>query len=286
MENAKENELARNHRNMSPPSDYNDPAIDASDRVHRNTIFQQSTIKIQMRMPNMIQNLIRPGAVPFSFGLRRPASLDKNAVPRDCNETIKLSVSRIIHHDEHAFQYSPQVEIRFYAVEEASGRHLPKTSTLNSSTSPELTSSHLKTSDDGNSYHQLDCDLCVNYDEILSTNSLLLFELTGSNIPSAGVKKAWAFFRPKRTLADFLSKDKSTKANNRTKKVELQLYKWQKGSLLVRKQVEHHILTTNNNARRVPEVFIQYLMQRRKRYDSSMSLKVHNIPVANKVDDA
>ena len=226
----------------------------------------------------MIQNLIRPGNVPFRLGLREPASHTDES-PGDCHDVIEMSVSKMIHHDENIFQYSLQVTIRFYAVD-TTGKCLPLTTSLNSSKSSQLLSNA--------SSHQTNADLCVDYTELISSNTLLLFELTGSTIPSVGADatcdgKAWAFFRPKRLLADFLSPHQiNINASNGIKNfdTELQLYKWQKESLLVRKQAEQHILR-KSAAGHLPEAFIQYLMQRRKKHNSCMCLKVKSIPIAN-----
>mmetsp|Transcript_37160 Transcript_37160/g.77824 ORF Transcript_37160/g.77824 Transcript_37160/m.77824 type:complete len:292 (+) Transcript_37160:135-1010(+) len=234
--------------------------------------FQQ--VIFTMRLPNIIQNLIRPGQIPYSLGLRRPPSrIDESS--SDCHDITEMKVSRIIHHDENSFQYSLQVSMRFYAVDHTIGQCLPLTKSLNSSKLSQLqsnTSSYLVSSDGGIGFHEINADICVDYSESISSNTLLLFELTGSS-PFAGQcgRKAWAFFRPKRLLANFRNEQSPYPDNAKNFNTELQLYKWQKESLLVRKQVEKYIIQKGTLGY-VPEVFVQYLMQRRKKFNSCMCL--------------
>ena len=155
-------------------------------------------------LPSIIQNLIRPGNIPLGLGLREPPLLvDESPVAR--HDIIQMAVSRIIHHDENMFQYSSQVSMQFYAVHHTFGRCAPLTTSLNLARSSELplnSPSHLATSDDGYVLHEINVDLRGACSELLSGNTVLLFELTGSNVPFVGAdnaraRKAWAFFRPK-----------------------------------------------------------------------------------------
>jgi hypothetical protein len=78
---------------------------------------------------------------------------------------------------------------------------------------------------------------------------------------------AWAFFRPHRTVS---SKEE---LKGKSLAFELQLFQWRAESILVQTQVEHFIYSSNA-AFFVPASFIQYLMVRRKKFKSSMSIQL------------
>ena len=234
-----------------------------NDATPRNR-FQQTPIKLSL--PTLIVDLIRPGNLPFRLGLREPAAYaEEDAAKSESCCNIDLRLTKIMHHVEHGLCYSVQLSTRFFAVDQSTGQCLPFTTSLQLDGS----SSYLK--DDGNKmYHEINTELPLDCTEMLSGNTLLLFEVTAvAQCYNSQQLKAWAFFRPKRVLAKSLSNGNE----NLNMNIELQLYKWQQESLLARKQAEHHILPKATSGV-VPAVFIQYLMQRKKKYNSSLVCRI------------
>ena len=235
------------------------------------TRFHQTPIKLSL--PTLIVDLIRPGNLPFRLGLREPAAYtEEDAATSESCGNVDLRLTKIMHHDEHGLCYSVQLSTRFFAVDQSTGQCLPFTTSLVNTKSFQLplndSSSYLK--DDGNiMYHEINTELPIDYTELLSSNTLLLFEVTAvAQCYNSQQLKAWAFFRPKRVLAKSLSNGNENLDMN----IEIQLYKWQPESLLVRKQAEHHVLPKATSGV-VPESFIQYLMQRKK-YNSCLCVEL------------
>jgi len=235
----------------------------------------------------MSLSLIRPGNLPFRLGLKPPAGTDGNENAGNCHDMVNMTISQIIHHDENSLQHSPQLTVQFHAVDQTTGQCLPLTKALVTSELPLSKSSYLKTFDDGNIvYHETQVDLFIDYTELLSENTLFLFEITGAIATqryNPRKCKAWGFVRPMRLFGGFLSNKNTygdrTTAQEGTKTIDVQLFKWRRESLLVRAQTEHHIIPKGNLD--VPKTFIQYLMQRRQKYNSCLCVIVKSTLVAS-----
>ena len=246
-----------------------------------------------------IHSLVRPGRLPFRFGLKEPPAPQiqghRSAVTSRPFHDIEIHVSEIVQHDDRNVLHSSRsTSIHFYIVDQTTGRCLSSSSPHIScaSVTPSKTSQAILPTNGGTVSYEWNANtiLPIHYSELFSTDTLLLFEVIDGELspPTAGPRRgsqrfvAWGFFRPERILSSLSCNEEDAKSENGTDcmtiDVDLQIYKWKKETMLMRKQAElliyQRVAFDPSAPSHVPDAYIQFLMQRKAKFKSCLCIQV------------
>ena len=224
---------------------------------------------------------MHPRLLPFGLGINSQR-YSSHTTPEEIEYNdntfpyVRIKVSKLTHHSENSLQRSLQPSLSIYAIDQSTGECLSCSTNINKSKS--FTASIVVSESDEVSHEwSSECTFTLDKNDAYSCKTMILFDMRETAKDLVNRPIAWAFFCPHRSLSnrDFY-KDKPLH-------LQLQLFKWRNESWLIRKQANHYI---NKKASFIPASFLQFLIRRKKKYRSCMSINIdvdYEANVENKV---